>query len=67
MTTDAMPDDVRHHIASVLAEDMDRRTDHLAWLDANPGEADRDLQRAETERAIELATKAAAFFPLAVD
>jgi hypothetical protein len=67
MTTDTLPDDVRNHIASVLADDIDRRTAHLEWLDTNPGEADREIQRAETERAIELAAKAASFFPLAVD
>ena len=62
-----LPTDVRDHIASVLAEDIDRRTAHLQWLDANPNEPDRDQQRAETERAIELATKAAAFFPPTLD
>jgi hypothetical protein len=33
MTTDTLPDDVRSHIASVLAEDIDRRTAHLQWLE----------------------------------
>jgi hypothetical protein len=45
-----------------MAEDIDRRTAHLRWLDANPHEPDCDAQRAETERAIEPATRAAAFF-----
>jgi hypothetical protein len=34
-----------------------------AQLDANPNEPDRDQQRAQTEHAIELAAKAAEFFP----
>jgi hypothetical protein len=63
MSNDELPADVRDHVALVLAEDIDRKTAHLRWLDANPNEPDCDQQRAETERAIELATKAASFFP----
>ena len=33
---------------------------HLEWLDANPDEPDHDQQRAEFERAVELADKAIA-------
>jgi hypothetical protein len=61
--TDTMPTDVIEYLAELVQEDRDRKLGHLRWLDANLGEEDRDQQRAETERAIELATKAATFFP----
>jgi hypothetical protein len=38
-----------------IDDDIERRQSHLAWLDENPEESDAAAQRAETERAIELA------------
>jgi hypothetical protein len=63
MTTDTMPADVIEYLVELVQEDRDRKLGHLRWLDANPNEPDCDQQRAETERAIELATRAATFFP----
>jgi hypothetical protein len=35
----------------------------VRWLEANPGEEDRDRQIAATEAALAVATRAATFFP----
>lgn len=59
-------DEIRQYLGRLIEEDLDRNRDHLKWLEENPEEADRDLQRAESERAIELAGKAQASFPLPV-
>ena len=56
-------DQIRQYLRRLIEEDLDRNRDHLKWLEANPGEPDRDLQRAESERAIELADKAQRLFP----
>ena len=57
-------DEIRQYLGRLIEEDLDRNRDHLKWLEENPEEADRDLQRAESERAIELAGKARRFFPV---
>jgi len=56
-------DEIRQYLGRLIEEDLDRNRDHLKWLEENPEEPDRDLQRAESERAIELAGKAQTFFP----
>jgi hypothetical protein len=56
-------DEIRQYLGRLIEEDLDRNRDHLKWLKENPEEPDRDLQRAESERAIELAGKARRFFP----
>jgi len=58
-----IPDEIGQYLGRLIEEDFDRNCDHLNWLDENPEEPDRDLQRAESERAIELAGKAQRFFP----
>ena len=63
MTTDTMPADVIEYLAELVQEDRDRKIGHLRWLDANPGEEDRDQQIAAIEAALAVATRAAAFFP----
>jgi hypothetical protein len=65
MTTDTMPADVIEYLAELVEEDRDRKLGHLRWLDAITGEEDRDQQRAETEAALSVATRAAAFLPSA--
>lgn len=66
MTTSSseIPSDVRDYIATLIEEDLDRNRDHLKWLDANPDEPDREQQRAECERAVELAAQATPIFPV---
>jgi hypothetical protein len=61
MTTD-LPEGLREYIADLIRDDCDRLADHLAWLNAHEDEPDVAQQRAEPERAIELATKAASLF-----
>jgi hypothetical protein len=56
-------DEIGQYLGRLIEEDLDRNRDHLKWLEENPEEADRDLQRAESERAIELAGKAQRLFP----
>jgi hypothetical protein len=56
-------DEIRQYLGRLIEEDLDRNRDHLKWLEENPEEADRDLQSAESERAIELAGKAQKVFP----
>ena len=56
-------DEIRDYLALLISEDLDRNRDHIKWLEENSMEPDRDLQRAESERAIELAGKARRFFP----
>jgi hypothetical protein len=63
MTTDTMPADVIEYLTELVQEDRDRKLGHLRWLDANPGEEDRDQQIVATEAALALATRAASFFP----
>jgi hypothetical protein len=58
-----LAEDVRHHIARVIDDAIERAADHIAWLGQNPNEPDHDQQIAECERAIELAVKAQALFP----
>ncbi len=52
--------ELRDYLRAVVEEDEERKRDHLCWLDENPNEPDRDQQRAETNRAVELARKALA-------
>ena len=56
-------DQIRQYLRRLIEEDLDRSRDHLKWLEENPEEPDRDLQRAESERAVKLAGKAQKFFP----
>ncbi len=58
-----IPDALRDYLAQIIEEDFDRNQDHLEWLEENPQEPDRELQRAECERAVELARKAQSLFP----
>jgi hypothetical protein len=55
---------LRSYLGLIIEEDLEKNRDHLVWLGENPHEPDRDLQIAETERAIELSTEALALFPL---
>jgi hypothetical protein len=55
---EATTDEVRTYLRLIAEEDLDKNTDHLRWLEANPSEEDCDLQRAESERATELARRA---------
>lgn len=57
-----LPEDIRDYLALLIDEDLDRNRDHLDWLQENPNEPDREQQRAECERAVEMALKAQAFF-----
>lgn len=59
----AIPDEIRQYVGLLITEDLDRNRDHIQWLEDHPGEPDREQQRAESERAIELARQAQAFFP----
>jgi hypothetical protein len=63
MNTATIPAEVAAYLADIIEEDLDRRAEHLIWLASHPDEHGRDRQRAETERAIELAKLAAALFP----
>jgi hypothetical protein len=47
--------EIRDYLKMIIEDDVESHQSHLRWLDANPNEADRDQQRTETERAIELA------------
>jgi hypothetical protein len=58
-------DEIRRYIATVIEEDADKNRDHLKWLEENPEEPDREQQRAECERAVELARAAQKFFAAA--
>jgi hypothetical protein len=61
-----IPDEIREYLGRIIADDADRNRDHIIWLGSPEAanEEDRDQQRAETERAIELASKAQAYFPV---
>jgi hypothetical protein len=52
--------ELRGYLEMIINDDIERRTDHLRWLDAHPDENDHDQQRVESERAIELAGAALA-------
>jgi hypothetical protein len=58
--TNELSDEVLAYLRIVISEDEDRNRDHLKWLEKNTEEEDRELQRAECERTIELAGKALA-------
>jgi hypothetical protein len=51
-------DELRGYLIDLITDDIDRQRAHLEWLNANPDEPDRDLQRAESERALQMADKA---------
>jgi hypothetical protein len=53
-------DEMRDYLAALIEEDAQKNRDHIEWLDLNPQEPDRELQRAECERALALASEAAA-------
>ncbi len=61
MTTDTIPADLAAYLADLAEADIDAKTAHLEYLSTHEDEADRDQQRAECERALELATKALAY------
>jgi len=56
-------DEISQYLGGLIEEDRDHNLDHLKWLEENPEEPDRDLQRAESELAIEQAGKAQRLFP----
>lgn len=62
-----IPDEIRRYLAVLIEEDLDKNRDHLKWLAGNPDEPDREQQRAESDRAIELGRKAAAYFPVSTE
>ena len=57
-----MDPEIISYLKILVDEDASRNADHLAWLKSNEAadEEDRELQTAESERAISMAAKAAA-------
>jgi len=60
-SADEIPDEIRRYLAVIIEEDADKNRDHLKWLEQNPQEPDREQQRAQCERAVELASNAFTF------
>lgn len=61
MKISEMSEDVRRYLGMLIEEDVEKNRDHLRWLGENPQEPDRDLQFAQSERAVALGRLAQVF------
>ena len=60
-----LSDEMRDYLGECIEEALDRAADHLEWLDGPDGRAEdnREIQIADTHRAIEIGRQAQALFP----